>query len=48
MPDIQTAVPAAPAGPPPALHPMDPRRGEQLSPLFAAFPRLAARSGSHD
>ena len=37
MPDIQTAVPAAPAGPPPALHPMDPRRGEHLSPLFAAF-----------
>ena len=37
MPDIQTAVPAAPAGPPPAPHPMDPRRGEQLSPLFAAF-----------
>ena len=35
MPDIQTAVPAAPAGPP--LHPMDPRRGEHLSPLFAAF-----------
>ena len=37
MPDIQTAVPAAPAGPPPALHPMDPRRGEHLSPMFAAF-----------
>ena len=37
MPDIQTAVPAAPARPPPAPHPMDPRRGEHLSPMFAAF-----------
>ena len=37
MPDIQTAVPAAPAGPPPAMHPMDPRRGESLSPMFSAF-----------
>ena len=37
MPDIQTSVPAAPAGPPPAMHPMDPRRGESLSPMFSAF-----------
>ena len=42
MPDIQTAVPAAPAGPPPALHPMDPRRGEHLSPPVRGVPRLAA------
>ena len=26
-----------PAGPPPAMHPMDPRRGDDLSPMFAAF-----------
>ncbi len=26
-----------PAGPPPAMHPMDPRRGRDLSPMFAAF-----------
>ena len=26
-----------PAGPPPALHPMDPRRGRDLSLMFAAF-----------
>ena len=25
-----------PAGPPPAMHPMDPRRGQDLSPMFAA------------
>ena len=37
MPAIQTAAPSAPAGPPPAMHPMDPRRGESLSPMFAAF-----------
>ena len=35
MPD--TAIPAAPAATPPPMHPMDPRRGENLSPLFAAF-----------
>ncbi len=34
MPD--TAISAAPADPPP-MHPMDPRRGETLSPMFAAF-----------
>ena len=34
MPDIHTAPPA---GPPPALHPMDPRRGDALSPAFAAY-----------
>ena len=26
----------SPAGPPPAMHPMDPRRGRDLSPMFAA------------
>ena len=26
-----------PAGPPPVMHPMDPRRGQGLSPMFAAF-----------
>ena len=35
MPD--TAIPPAPAATPPPMHPMDPRRGEALSPLFAAF-----------
>ena len=25
------------AGPPPAMHPMDPRRGRDLSPMFSAF-----------
>ncbi len=35
MPD--PAIAAAPAGAPPPMHPMDPRRGESLSPLFAAF-----------
>ena len=34
MPD--TVISAAQAGPLP-MHPMDPRRGESLSPLFAAF-----------
>ena len=36
MPDIQAASDTAPAVPPPAMHPMDPRRGENLSPRFAA------------
>ena len=36
------AIPDMPAAPPPArvspaMHPMDPRRGENLSPMFAAF-----------
>ena len=31
------AIPDLPPAPPPALHPMDPRRGENLSPMFAAF-----------
>ena len=35
MPD--TAIPPAPAATPPPMHPMDPRRGETLSPLFGAF-----------
>ena len=37
MSDIQSAGEAAPAGPPPIVHPMDPRRGENLSPMFAAI-----------
>ena len=32
-----TAIAAAPAETPPPTHPMDPRRGENLSPMFAAF-----------
>ena len=32
------AIPDLPPAPLPALHPMDPRRGENLSPMFAAFP----------
>ena len=35
MRDIQTEPHAA--GPPPARHPMDPARGENLSPKFAAI-----------
>ena len=31
------AIPDMPPLPPPARHPMDPRRGENLSPMFAAF-----------
>ena len=31
------AIPDLPSAPPPARHPMDPRRGENLSPMFAAF-----------
>ena len=45
MPDtnVAVAIPAAPSpmpAPPPMpapLHPMDPRRGENLSPMFCAF-----------
>ena len=35
MPDTHTV--AAPAGPPPPMHPMDPAKGENLSPAFAAL-----------
>ena len=35
MPDTHTV--AAPAGPPPAMHPMDPAKGENISPVFAAL-----------
>ena len=35
MPDVHTQ--ATPAGTPPPLHPLDPRRGENLSPMFAGF-----------
>ena len=31
------AIPDMPPAPPLAMHPMDPRRGENLSPMFAAF-----------
>ena len=40
MPDTSAAlaIPSAPALPPAATrHPMDPRRGENLSPMFCAF-----------
>ena len=37
MPDIQAAPDTAPAGPPPAMHPMDPSRGQALSPKFVAL-----------
>ena len=32
-----TAIAAASADAPPPMHPMDPRRGESLTPMFAAF-----------
>ena len=35
MPDVHIQAP--PAATPPPMHPMDPRRGESLSPMFAAF-----------
>ena len=31
------AIPDMPPVPPPAIHPMHPRRGENLSPMFCAF-----------
>ena len=37
MPATEPAAKAAPVGPPPAVHPMDPARGERLSPAFAAL-----------
>ena len=39
MPPSNAALAIAdlPTAPPPARHPMDPRRGENLSPMFAAF-----------
>ena len=37
MPVTEPRPGAAPAGPPPAMHPMDPARGENLSPKFAAI-----------
>ena len=33
----EPAIAAAPADAPPPMHPMDPRRGESLTPMFAAF-----------
>ena len=33
----EPAAETAPANPPPTAHPMDPRRGDNLSPQFAAF-----------
>ncbi len=35
MPD--TGIAAAPPSAPPPMHPMDPRRGESLTPMFGAF-----------
>ena len=35
MPDLQSETP--PAAPPPGTHPMDPAKGENLSPKFAAI-----------
>ena len=35
MPDLHTETPSA--GPPPAMHPMDPAKGQNLSPKFAAI-----------
>ena len=37
MPDLEIAAQSASAGPPPAMHPMDPARGENLSPAFGAL-----------
>ena len=37
MPATEPRAGAVPAGPPPAMHPMDPARGENLSPAFAAL-----------
>jgi len=37
VPAPSPATGTAPAGPPPAIHPMDPSRGENLSPGFAAI-----------
>ena len=39
MPGFQseTATQIATGGPPPVTHPMDPRRGDNLSPMFTAF-----------
>ena len=34
---VAVAIPAAPPLMPAPMHPMDPRRGENLSPMFAAF-----------
>ena len=37
MPHTDIAAGAPPADPPPAIHPMDPSRGRDLSPQFAAL-----------
>ena len=37
MPITQSLAEAAPSGPPPAMHPMDPSRGQDLSPKFVAL-----------
>ena len=37
MPDAHIEAPSAPAGSPPPMHPMDPTRGQDLSPKFAAL-----------
>ena len=37
MPDIEAPPDTTPASPPPAMHPMDPSRGQDLSPKFVAL-----------
>ena len=37
MPGIQPETTSAAAAPPTITHPMDPRRGDSLSPMFTAF-----------
>ena len=37
MPDTRIAERTTPAAPPPPVHPMDPAKGESLSPKFAAL-----------
>ena len=37
MPDIEAPPDTTPAGSPPAMHPMDPSRGQDLSPKFVAL-----------
>ena len=37
MPTTRSPAEAAPSGPPPAIHPMDPSRAQNLSPKFVAL-----------
>ena len=45
MPATEPAAEAAPAGPPPAVHPMDPARGESLSPSLRGPALLGSSAG---